>query len=40
MTVECVILSTRGIWGHALQENSEFRSSQIPSGTIWDKIVV
>jgi len=31
----------RGVWGHAPSlKNFEFRSSQIASGTIWDKIVV
>ena len=28
------------VWGHAPQENFEFRSSQIASDAIWDKIVV
>ena len=29
---------TRGVWGHALPE--KFRSAQIASDAIWDKIIV
>ena len=35
-----VCVPTRGVWGHAPQENFECRSSRIASDTIWDKIVI
>ena len=38
MLYACV--PTRGVWGHAPQKNFEFRSYQIASDAIWDKIVV
>ena len=34
----CVCVVTKGVWGHVPQENFEFRSSQIASDTIWDKL--
>ena len=34
---KCVCL-LEGVWGHAPQEDFEFRSSQIASDTIWDKL--
>ena len=36
--VQSVCVPTRGVWGHAPQENFEFISSQIASDSIWDKI--
>ena len=39
-TLTYVRVPTTGIWKHAPQENFEFRSSQIASDAIWDKIVV
>ena len=41
-SVRYTCVPTRGVWGHAPppQENFEFRSSQIASDEIWDKIVV
>ena len=35
--IACV--PTWGVWGHAPQENLKFKSSQIASDVIWDKLL-